>query len=186
MNKVIKEAFFPGGGQVQLVQGDITAEDVDAIVNAANRHLAHGGGLAAEISRKGGPQIQAESDAWVRDYGPVSNADPAYTSAGRLPCKYIIHAVGPIWGEGDEDNKLASAVTGSLQVAENLNCQSVAIPAISTGIFGFPKDRAASLIMKAIKDYLREHPDIPLKQIRLTLLDQPTVDAFLCTWDAYF
>ena len=85
---------FPSGAEFQIVQGDITQEAVDAIVNAANSHLQHGGGVAGVIVRQGGQAIQQESDAWVRAHGPVSHTEPAYTSAGRLPCKYVIHAVG--------------------------------------------------------------------------------------------
>ena len=93
---VLKTHTFSGGQQLHLVQGDITQEEVGAIVNAANLHLQHGGGVAGIISRRGGPQIQQESDAWVREHGPVSHAKPAYTSGGDLPCRYVIHAVGPI------------------------------------------------------------------------------------------
>lgn len=165
-----------------MVQGDITAEEVDAIVNAANAHLQHGGGVARVISQKGGPAIQSESDAWVREHGPVSHARPAWTSGGHLPAKYVIHAVGPVWGEGDEDSKLESAVTGSLRVADELKCSSIALPAISTGIFGFPKDRAAGIIYAAIQNYFANHPGSDLKTIKLVLYDQPTVDAFLASW----
>ena len=107
------------------MQGDITQEQVDAIVNAANSHLQHGGGVAGVIAHKGGQVIQQESHAWVRAHGPVSHAKPAYTSAGRLPCRYIIHAVGPVWGAGDEDHKLSAAVRGSLERADELNLRSI-------------------------------------------------------------
>jgi len=109
MNTVLKEHSFPTGQTIQIVQGDITTESVDVIVNAANEHLQHGGGVAWAISKKGGPAIQTESDAWIRQHGLVSHAHPAWTSGGLLPAKYVIHAVGPVWGDGDEDNKLASA-----------------------------------------------------------------------------
>lgn len=125
---------------LQLVEGDITTAKVDAIVNAANAHLQHGGGVAGIISRKGGPVIQRESDLWVREHGSVRHAEPAVTSGGSLPCRYVLHAVGPVWGEGDEDRKLAEAVTGSLRAADQLELTSIAFPAISTGIFGFPKE----------------------------------------------
>lgn len=183
MNRVLKEAIDPSGKRIQIVQGDITAEEVDAIVNAANRHLQHGGGVAGAISRKGGPQIQAESDAWVREHGPVSPAEPAYTTAGNLPCRYVIHAVGPVWGEGGEDEKLAAAVRGALRLADRLRVASLAMPAISTGIFGFPKERAAIIILNTVWEYLKSHPESGLVQIRLTLYDQPTVDAFLHAWE---
>lgn len=99
-NQIKARYEFPGGQRLEIAQGDITAEDVEAIVNAANAMLQHGGGVAGVISRKGGPQIQEESNAWVREHGPVTHANPAYTRAGRLPFRFIIHAVGPVWGEG--------------------------------------------------------------------------------------
>src|SRR3990172_8126392 len=110
MNIVLAERVLQTGQTVQIVQGDITVEGVDAIVNAANEHLQHGGGVAWAISNKGGPAIQQESDEWVREHGRVSHSHPAWTSGGRLPAKYVIHAVGPVWGDGDEDSKLESAV----------------------------------------------------------------------------
>ncbi|HUE98157.1 MAG TPA: macro domain-containing protein [Anaerolineales bacterium] len=182
MSTILVEHIFSAGQTIQIVQGDITTEEVDAIVNAANEHLQHGGGVARTISKKGGPTIQKESDAWIRDHGTVSHARPAWTLGGRLPAKYVIHAVGPVWGDGDEDNKLESAVTGSLRVADELKCSSIALPAISTGIFGFPKDRAAVIIFSAIEKYLVENTSSGLKTIKLVLYDQPTVDVFLKAW----
>lgn len=185
MSTHLRESIFPSKQVLQLVQGDLTSETVDAIVNAANSHLQHGGGVAGLIVRKGGYEIQVESDAWIREHGPVTHSEPAFTRAGRLPCRYVIHAVGPVWGEGDEDRKLADAITGSLALAERLGLESVAFPAISTGIFGFPKDRAAGVIFSAISDYFTRHPTSGLLLVRLTLFDQPTVDAFIKVWDAH-
>jgi len=179
MNQVIKESRLPGGQVLQIVQGDLTQESVDAIVNAANQTLQHGGGVAGAIVRRGGSQIQIESDAWVRQHGPVNHAEPAYTTAGALPCRYVIHAIGPVWGEGDEDRKLAEAVTGSLRLADRLGLASIALPAISTGIFGFPKERAAVLILSAIRDYFEGQVESGLKQVRLTLFDQEMVHTFI-------
>ncbi len=172
-----------GPVRITLVRGDITQERVDAIVNAANQYLEHGGGLARVIVQKGGQVIQEESRQWVARHGPVPHDRPAYTSAGRLPARYVIHAVGPVWGEGDEDAKLRAAILGTLQRAEELGCTSVALPAISTGVFGFPKDRAARVIYQAIKDYVREHPETPLRDVRLVVYDSPTVEAFVEVWD---
>ncbi|RME88198.1 MAG: macro domain-containing protein [Anaerolineae bacterium] len=186
MSTPIKEHRFPSGQVLQIVQGDITREEVDAIVNAANAYLQHGGGVAAAIARRGGPIIQRESNAWVREHGPVSHEAPAYTGGGNLPCRYVIHAVGPVWGEGDEDAKLAAAIRGSLALAERLGLESIAFPAISTGIFGFPKGRAARVIFEAVRAYFAAHPDSPLHLVRLTLYDRPTVEAFLKAWDDYF
>lgn len=179
----LRRLSLSNGTVLRLVQGDITAQEVDAIVNAANAHLKHGGGVAAVIARKGGPVVQRESDAWVRQHGPVPHERPAYTSAGNLPARYVIHAVGPVWGSGDEDAKLRAAVQGSLARADELGLASIALPAISTGIFGFPKARAAWVTFAAIHDYFAEHPDSGLREVRLVLYDRPTVDAFLQVWD---
>lgn len=162
--------------------GDITQEQVDAIVNAANEHLQHGGGVAGVISRKGGPQIQSESNAWIEEHGPVTHAEPAHTSAGDLPSRYVIHAVGPVWGQGDEDRKLDQAVQGSLQRAQSLELQSLALPAISTGIFGFPKERAAKVILSAIRSYFEDNPQASLRQVRVVLYDRATQKAFEQAW----
>lgn len=182
MSNILREKTLPGGQKLQIVQGDLTLEAVDAIVNAANRELQHGGGVAWAIARQGGEAIQRESDSWVRQHGPVSHAEPAFTSGGKLPCKYVLHAVGPVWGEGDEDAKLAAAITGSLRRADELQLESLALPAISTGIFGFPKDRAAKIILAEIEKYFAEAKKSGLKLVRVTLFDQPTIDAFLGEW----
>jgi O-acetyl-ADP-ribose deacetylase (regulator of RNase III) len=185
MNRVLRSYTFPTGQEIQIVQGDITREDADAIVNAANEWLKHGGGVAGVISQRGGPEIQRDSDLWVHNHGPVTHADPAYTSGGKLPCKFVIHAVGPVWGSGDEDNKLAAAVNGSLRVTDELDLKSIALPAISTGIFGFPKDRAAGIILNAIENYFNENPVSGLELVRWTLFDQPTVEVFSQVWDEW-
>jgi O-acetyl-ADP-ribose deacetylase (regulator of RNase III) len=182
MKPPLLEHTYPSGQTLQIVQGDITAEDVDAIVNAANEHLMHGGGVAWVISKKGGPAIQKESTDWVRAHGPVSHSAPAWTSGGLLPARVVIHAVGPVWGAGDEDAKLTAAVSGSLRVADELGVKSIAFPAISTGIFGFPKERAAGIMFEAIQSYFDSNPDSGIRVVRLTLYDRPTVDAFLKAW----
>jgi len=182
MNTVLMERVLQTGQTIQIIQGDITIENVDAIVNAANEHLQHGGGVAWAISQKGGSTIQKESDGWIRQHGPVSHARPAWTSSGLLPAKYVIHAVGPVWGDGDEDAKLADAMTGSLRVADELKLSSIASPAISTGIFGFPKDRAARIIFSSIEKYFVENSSSTVKTVRLVLFDQSSVDVFMKTW----
>ncbi|MCB9135058.1 MAG: macro domain-containing protein [Anaerolineales bacterium] len=177
---------FPSGQTLELVQSDITQEYVDAIVNAANEYLRHGGGVAAAIARKGGHVVDEESRTWVKQHGPVPHDRPAYTSGGNLPARYIIHAVGPVWGSGDEDRKLQAAVRGSLQRAEELRLTSLAFPAISTGIFGFPKDRAARLIYQTIEAYFADNPHSGLKLVRLTLFDTPTLNAFTRVFHTIF
>ena len=158
--------------------GDLTEEHVDAIVNAANQHLSHGGGVAGAIVRRGGPDIQKESDAWVRAHGPASHDRPGLTGAGRLPCRAVIHAVGPVWGSGDEATKLGLAYRSALHLAHGEKFRSVAFPSISTGIFGFPVDQAAPLAIRVAREFCETMPDSPLREIRFTLIDLPTVDAF--------
>jgi len=184
MNQTYMDYIFSSGQELQIAQGDITDETVDAIVNAANSHLYHGAGVAGAIVRRGGPKIQAESNQWVREHGPVTHAEPAYTHAGNLPCRYIIHAVGPVWGEnGDEQEKLEAAIRGSLHLADQLAIESIAFPAISTGIFGFPKLCAAEVILFTIRDYFTHNPNSILKLVRLVLFDQETLQAFLKAWE---
>ena len=178
MSKILAEKILPKGQRLQIAQGDITLEETDAIVNAANEHLQHGGGVAWAIVRRGGDVIQDESDAWIRAHGLVTHSRPAWTSGGTLPARFVIHAVGPVWGDGDEDAKLSDAVTGSLRVADELGIASIAFPAISTGIFGFPKERAAKIIFKAIEDYFSGNAS-GLKLVKLVLWDDETVKAFL-------
>lgn len=137
--------------QLELVEGDITSQEVEAIVNAANEHLQLGSGVAGAIRQKGGASIQEECN---RIGGtPVGTA--VMTGAGNLKAKQVIHAVGPRMGEGDEDKKLASAVRAALALADRRGLKSIAIPAISTGNFGFPVDRAARIMLTEIHRYLQ-------------------------------
>lgn len=163
-----------GGKSLRLVTGDITGRDVDAIVNAANSHLQHGGGVAGAIVRKGGMVIQEESDRI--GFVPVGNA--AITTAGGLPAKFVIHAVGPRMGEGDEDGKLKSAVLSSLTLASEKGLKSVSLPAISSGIFGFPKDRCARILVTESKIFLERHPESSLDVVEFCIYDDLTLDHF--------
>ena len=140
------------GKRIYVFFGDITEMDVDAIVNAANEHLKHGGGVAGAIVRKGGKIIQEESDRI--GYCPVGEA--VVTTAGSLKAKFVIHAVGPRWGEGDEENKLKRAVMNALKRGEEKGISSIAIPAISTGIFGFPKEKGCKIIVEKVKEFLEK------------------------------
>lgn len=141
--------------ELDLVEGDITALRTDAIVNAANRHLSHGGGVAGVIARRGGSAIQRESDAWVREHGPVPTGGAAITTAGDLPARWVIHAVGPVYdGTPRSAELLASAVRSALELADARQLRSVALPAISTGIYGYPLHEAAGVIAAAVVEYL--------------------------------
>lgn len=181
MSKILVEKKITESFTVQLAQGDITLEQTDSIVNAANEYLQHGGGVAFAIVQRGGDVIQTESDAWVQQHGLVLHSLPAWTSGGKLPAKYVIHAVGPVWGAGDEDAKLHDSIYGSLRVADELHLKSIAMPAISTGIFGFPKDRAARVMLNTITEYFEKEKS-NLKVVRITLFDQETVDEFGKVW----
>lgn len=178
MATLVAEHKLPTGQSLRLIHGDITEEKVDAIVNAANAHLLHGGGIADAIVRRGGMGIQNESNAWVREHGPISHAQPALTGAGSLPCRFVIHAVGPRWGEGDEDAKLYTAIKAALSMADEHGLKNLALPAISTGIFGFPKERGAEVILDAISDFFVEQPKSVLQDIHITLIDAPSVRVF--------
>ncbi len=174
------------GISIEIGQGDITAEPVDAIVNAANSLLMHGGGVARAIAKAGGEIIDRESQKWIEEKGPVTHQSPAFTSAGKLPCKYVIHAVGPVWGEGGEEGKLASAIRGSLDLAEELGVKSVAFPAISTGIFGFPVDLAAKFFMDELHNYVSHQKASRLKLIKIVLFDDRSLSQFTSTFDLAF
>jgi O-acetyl-ADP-ribose deacetylase (regulator of RNase III) len=138
------------GKVLRLVSADLTERDVDAIVNAANSALQHGGGVAGAIVRKGGLSIQEESDR----IGHVPVGGAAMTGAGTLRARHVIHAVGPRMGEGDEDRKLASAITSVLTLATEKGLRSLSVPAISAGIFGFPKDRCARILVGETERFL--------------------------------
>jgi len=165
-------------GRISLTRGDITTLKVDAIVNAANSHLQMGGGVAGAILRKGGRSIQDECNR----IGFTAVGGAAITKGGLLKAKYVIHAVGPRKGEGDEDNKLKNATLNSLKIAKEKALKSIAFPAISTGIFGFPKDRCAEIMLATIKDFLAKER-IP-EEVTLCLYDGNTYDIFKKTAEA--
>lgn len=166
------------GKKVKVVLGDITEESTEAIVNAANSLLKHGGGVAGAIVRKGGRVIQEESDRIVEENGPVPVGKAVYTSGGNLKAKYVIHTVGPVWGEGDEEEKLRSAVRSALEVAEKLKVKSVSLPAISTGIFGYPKEEGTRVIVEEVIKFLKEKRKTPIKEVHLTAIDRKTAELF--------
>lgn len=169
--EIVAEASA-GGARVRVIRGDLTEAPVDAIVNAANSHLQHGGGVAGAIVRKGGQVIQEESDRI--GFVPVGKA--ALTSAGRLPARFVIHTVGPRWGEGDEEAKLASAVTSALDLAEEKGLATVAMPAVSGGIFGFPKESCAHIIVREIAAFGRKAKTV--KTIDIYLMDAEIIGFF--------
>jgi O-acetyl-ADP-ribose deacetylase (regulator of RNase III) len=183
MTRIIREKVFSSGITLQLTQGDITKVQADGLVNPANRQLSHGGGLAGVLSSKAGPALQNESNAWLAKNGPVDHKNPAYTSAGDLPHHYIIHAVGPIWGSGSEAQKLADAVVGSLSLANQLELTSIALPAISTGVFGYPLREAAEVILGQLVSYSLEEGKGSLSKLILVVYGDNAADQFSDVWD---
>jgi O-acetyl-ADP-ribose deacetylase len=170
----ISEKKIQNGKKILLVKGDITERPVDVIVNAANSHLNHGAGVAGAIVRKGGKIIQQESDKI--GFVPVGSA--AITTAGHLPCSAVIHAIGPMMGEGNEDEKLKNAVRNSLILASDKNFESISIPAISSGIFGFPKDRCAAILVNESRKFFEENPKTSLGTIEFCIIDDETLSYF--------
>ena len=140
-----------GNAVIELVQGDITELDTDAIVNAANASLVMGGGVAGAIRRKGGPAIQEECNR----IGGTFVGGAVLTTGGKLKARHVIHAVGPRQGEGDEDRKLRDATRSSLKLADEHSLKSIAFPAISTGIFGYPLDKCATIMLTTTIEYLK-------------------------------
>jgi putative ATPase len=181
-------ADLGNGKTLHISQGDLTKIGADAIVNAANEWLQHGGGLAGALSRKGGPTIQAESDAWIKAHGRITHTSAAVTGAGTLPAKHIIHAVAPIWrgGTSGEPEQLEQAYTSALDKAAELGHTSIAIPSLGTGIFGVPKQVGAEAAMNAAMQFAAKRPNSTVKDIHIVNFDSPTVKVMHDTARAYF
>ena len=161
---------------VEVMQGDITMLDTEAIVNPANNYLMHGGGLAAAIVKRGGQFIQQES----KKIGYVSTGSAAITEGGHLKAKYVIHAVGPRYkdGKSGEEEKLAGAVKSSLDIADKKKLKSIAFPAISSGIFGYPIEESSKVIVNAVKDYINNTESTGIEKIVFCLLDNEAFNKF--------
>ncbi len=160
---------------LRLVEGDITDLDVDAIVNAANQYLQLGSGVAGAIRTRGGPSIQRECDAIGRC--PVGGA--AITGGGNLKARHVIHAVGPHGGDADADEKLVSCTRASLDLANKHELKSIAFPAISTGVFGYPIDKCARFMIGAAIHYLKDNPQTNLELVAFCLWGQSAFDVFV-------
>jgi O-acetyl-ADP-ribose deacetylase (regulator of RNase III) len=160
---------------IRLIKGDITEQNVDVIVNPANSFLKHGGGVAGAIVRKGGNIIQIESDR----IGFVPVGSSVITTSGKLPCNAIIHTVGPKMGEGNEDFKLLKSIHSSLSLASEKGYTSISIPAISSGIFGFPKDRCADILLEeSIKFLTNTNNNTTLQRVEFCIIDDETLFHF--------
>jgi O-acetyl-ADP-ribose deacetylase len=175
---IVEQIELQNGKIIRLVKGDITSREVDAVVNASNSNLKHGGGVAAAIVRKGGQIIQEESDKI--GFVPVGSA--AITTCGKLPCKAVIHAVGPRMGEGNEDVKLRRTIRASLLLASERKFRDIAIPAVSSGIFGFPKDKCAAILMSESLNFLLygddDKKESTLEIVEFCIIDSDTLKVF--------
>lgn len=169
---ILAERAFAPGRAFCVVQGNLLDEPVEAIVNAANGRLAHGGGVAGLISRAAGPALQEECDRIVRERGALSTGSAVVTTAGKLPFKGVIHAIGPRQGEDDEEAKLVRALSAAFACAQERGWGSVSFPAVSSGIFAVPPDVCARAYVAAARV-------APLSQLRLCLRDAPLIDAVL-------
>lgn len=165
------------GTVLRLVQGDITTQAADAIVNAANSALVGGGGVDGAIRRAGGPEIE-EACARIRaERGGCPTGSAVITAAGRLPARYVIHAVGPVWrgGAAGEADLLASAYCASLELASRHGLRTVAFPSISTGVYGYPVEQAARVALRAVAGAL---PRPPIEEVRFVLFSRTDLDAY--------
>jgi O-acetyl-ADP-ribose deacetylase (regulator of RNase III) len=174
---LIKRITFPNGGTFSVVTGDLLKEPVNCIVNAANGMLSHGGGVAAAIARAAGSALVEEGNKLVREQGAVPTGGAVITTAGNLPFKGVVHAVGPRRGDGQEERKLIQAVESAFVRAHEQGWTSLSFPGISSGIFAVPLDICARAYVTAVKQFFEEYPKSPLKTIRLCLFEGPLLDA---------
>jgi O-acetyl-ADP-ribose deacetylase (regulator of RNase III) len=165
--------------KLSLVQGDITWQHTDAIVNAANSGLMSGGGVDGAIHRAGGPKILEECKQIVARQGRLPAGKAVITTGGNLPAKYVIHTVGPVWhgGTDNEAKTLGSCYKESLRVAEEHKLRSISFPSISTGAFGYPVDEAARVAIRAVIEFLKE-PSASVTEVAFVLFDSRSLEAY--------
>jgi len=180
--EVIGSLALPGGGRLTVALGDLLASPCAGIVNAANAHLVHGGGVAAAIARAAGPELERQSREWVAGHGPVAEGAAALTGAGALPFRGVVHAVGPRWGDGAEEDRLTAALTAAFTVAATQGWPSLAFPAVSAGIFGVPPAVCARAYRRAAEGFFAKNPASPLRELWLCLLPGPLLDEIRRTW----
>jgi O-acetyl-ADP-ribose deacetylase (regulator of RNase III) len=166
---------YPGGRAFEVVVGNLLTEPTDAIVNAANGQLAHGGGVAAAIARAAGPALEDEGDRIVAARGPLALGEAVVTTAGRLPFKGVIHTVGPHQGVGQEEGRLVQALRAAFERAHERGWGSVSFPAVSSGIFAVPLAVCARAYVRAVREFFAAHEETSLRTLRLCLLDGPLV-----------
>jgi O-acetyl-ADP-ribose deacetylase len=175
--RVVAEKRYPSGGTFAVVIGNLLEEPVDGIVNAANGHLAHGGGVAAAIAAAAGPELEVEGRRIVRERGPIPAGAAVLTTAGRLPFKGVLHAVGPRQGEGDEEATLTAALGAAFAIAAEQGWASLSFPAVSSGIFAVPPDVCARAYVRAADAFFGAHAGARLKALRLACFEGPVADA---------
>jgi len=168
------EEWKTNGKKIKLVEGNLVLLDAEAVVNAANKNLVLGGGVAGAIRQFGGPSIQEECNR----IGPISVGEAVITGAGNLRAKYVIHAVGPVYGEGDEDEKLRKATFNSLKISKKKKIKSIVFPAISTGIFRFPLNKCSEIMIKEAMDFLKDKENEYPKEVIFCLYGQVAYFAF--------
>jgi putative ATPase len=174
--EVVAREEQAGGGVFEVVLGDLLKEPVDAIVNAANGHLAHGGGVAAVIARAAGPALVEDGDRIVAERGAIPVGEAVVTTAGSLPFKGVIHAVGPHQGVGQEEERLEAALRAAFLRAHERGWASVSFPAVSSGIFAVPLEVCARAYLAAVRGFWQDTPDSSVKSLRLCLLPGPLTD----------
>jgi len=167
------------GAEFLVVRGNLLEEPVEAVVNAANGRLAHGGGVAGILARAAGPALQTESDRIVGERGTLPTGSAVATGAGRLPFKGVVHAVGPRQGEGDEATLLRHALGAAFEQANAAGWTSISFPAVSSGIFAVPLAVCARAYVRAARDWLTRDPAPVLTTLRLCLRDPPVIDVVL-------
>ena len=168
-----------GHGTIELVRGDITREETDAIVNAANSSLLGGGGVDGAIHRAGGPRILSECQAIRARHGGCPTGEAVITTGGRLRARYVIHTVGPVWRGGDrgEPGLLGSCYRSSLRLAAQNAVRTIAFPSISTGVYGYPAEKAAPVALGAVATFLENEEGAP-ERVRFVLFDEGTYEAY--------
>ncbi|WP_334110845.1 O-acetyl-ADP-ribose deacetylase [Thermodesulfitimonas autotrophica] len=172
-----------GRTKIVITKGDITQADTEAIVNAANPSLMGGGGVDGAIHRAGGPAILEECKKIVAEQGPCRTGHAVITTGGNLKARYVIHTVGPRWmgGNADEDALLRQAYRSCLELATSRGIKSIAFPAISTGAYRFPKERATRIALSTVREFIKEKP---LDEVRFVLFSDEDLNVYIRTWEA--
>ena len=173
-----------GGTRLVLVQGDITQQEVEAIVNAANPQLTPGGGVSGAIHRAGGPEVTQAAAKIRRRRGRLPTGEAVITPGGELPARWVIHTVGPVWhgGKRGEPELLAKAYRSCLELARERGIKSIAFPSISTGVYGYPVEEAAPIALSTIREFLKGDPG-PVEEVRLVLFSSADFDAYRRAWE---